>query len=314
MKKLRILIPIGSRSDKPLTEDIIKKLTESDWCEWTTIPLSPANYINSYKIIEKHLSLCNYDLVLCAGDRIEMTGCAAAVYHSNTKIIHLGAGIIDYSFVLFDDMNRHVITLYSDIVFCEDTNSAMNVVKLWNDIGKVDGEIFFNMDYDKILKDHNIYIVGNFYIDTLESLEIDESLVPEEEYDLVLINPTTTKEEVVELVYLNPKKLTIFIQPNQDSEKLLKNFEEIKLNALSTEVFYDNLPRPQFLGLLKRCSRYITNSSNMYYEAEPLGLKPEQIIQVGARNKERTTPKDLPLGGPSRVVELLKEYWEVNVK
>ena len=69
--------------------------------------------------------------------------------------------------------------------------------------------------------------------------------------------------------------------------------------------YYDNLPRPQFLGLLKNCRRFITNSSAAIYEA-PHFLKPEQIIMVGDRNRNR--PKGpFKTGASDRIVEILHE-------
>jgi UDP-N-acetylglucosamine 2-epimerase len=72
--------------------------------------------------------------------------------------------------------------------------------------------------------------------------------------------------------------------------------------------YYDNLPRPQFLGLLKNCQRFITNSSCAIYEA-PHFLKPEQIIMVGDRNKNRPRGP-FQTGASDRIVSILKEYLE----
>ena len=74
-----------------------------------------------------------------------------------------------------------------------------------------------------------------------------------------------------------------------------------------------NVPRPQFLGLLKNCKRFITNSSAAYYEA-PAFLLPEQIIIVGDRNKERSsnfyglTP--LIEGASNRIIDELERWWK----
>jgi UDP-N-acetylglucosamine 2-epimerase len=96
----------------------------------------------------------------------------------------------------------------------------------------------------------NAFVVGNVMLD---NLEIDESLVPTWDYELSLINPG------------NPVIHAIGFE----CDKIL-----------------ETLPRPQFLGLLKNCKKFITNSSCEYYEA-PLFLKPEQIEHAGWRNKQR---------------------------
>jgi len=335
MNKLRVLIPIGCRSDEGLSAPLIRRLRETDWCDCTTIPLSPANYIESYKIIEKHLSLCNYDLVIATGDRIEMEAFAKCAFLHNIPIAHFYAGVIDYSFVLFDDILRHSITLMADIAFCEDRDSAYRVMKLWDSIGKYKGKIKDPNSLDK----NEIYNVG---ISHMDDLELDESLVPRyrycdkceilldckepngigciEPYDLVVYNPPThaselgnktliTKELDLLIKLLKLNKKTFFVDPNPDP------YNHFIMEYIYSKNYHDfefkyKLPRPKFLGFLKNCSRYITNSSNINYEARPLGLKDEQIIQVGLRNKGRSTPKQLELGASQKIVKILKEWWE----
>lgn len=137
-------------------------------------------------------------------------------------------------------------------------------------------------------------------ISHLDDLEIDESLVPEEHYDLVLINPTTTMEEIV---YIE-SDFAIIIESNPDNTELqIVNIEKVKKYKS-----YKTLPRPQYLGLLKNCKRFISNSSDVYYIA-PQWLKPEQIIQVGLRNKNRSTPKKLETGASQKIVDILEKWW-----
>jgi UDP-N-acetylglucosamine 2-epimerase len=72
------------------------------------------------------------------------------------------------------------------------------------------------------------------------------------------------------------------------------------------DIYYPNLPRPQFLGLLKNCHRFVTNSSCAIYEA-PHFLKPEQIVQIGNRNLNRPRGPFEP-GASDRIVAILKDY------
>lgn len=101
-------------------------------------------------------------------------------------------------------------------------------------------------------KEPNSIVVGNVMLD---NLEIDNKLVPNWSYSLYQINPG------------NPMIVGI----NKNKPQTIE---------------FKSLPRPQFLGLLKNCKRFITNSSCEYYEA-PIFLKPEQIIHIGKRNEER---------------------------
>ncbi len=102
-----------------------------------------------------------------------------------------------------------------------------------------------------INKKSNIKIVGSNH---LLDVELDYSKVPEEPYNLVLYNSCTKIKE-------------IFIGPNPDQS-------------------YANLPQEQLLGLIKKCNKFLSNSSAIVYEA-PFLIKKNQIIHLGKRNRGR---------------------------
>lgn len=315
IKKWNILVPIGCRSDKGLSAPVIKRLNEADWCEIHTLKLFAGEYVSTLNQMEDYLiSRDHPDLVLITGDRIEMMACAEACFLNHVKIAHFYAGIITNR-ATFDGIHRHNITLMSDIAFCEDQNSAEKVWSLWGTIGKA-GKLSvdfhnFHTSLIKQLEEYHIHIVG---ISHLDDLEVDESLVPNEPYDLILYNPITKKDDFLkenlydEMLDIDSMldKYTLIIESNPDPNNKL----DYLLNHLTTKFkYHSNLPRSQFLGLLKNCSRFITNSSCAYYEA-PHFLKPEQIIQVGLRNKNRSTPKKLETGASDKIVKILKEYFK----
>jgi hypothetical protein len=136
----------------------------------------------------------------------------------------------------------------------------------------------------------NVHVVG---ISHLDDLEVDESKVPVEPYNLLLFNRESL--QATDWAALVTKGKCIQIGGNPDG--VIPNM---------ADAFYPNLPRPQFLGLLKNCQRFITNSSAAIYEA-PYFLKPEQIIMVGDRNKNRPRGP-FQTGASDRIVEILKEY------
>ena len=324
MKKCNILIPIGCRSDEGLSAPVIRRLKEQDWCNVLTYNLVPAIFGNNYQFIEDLLRRgykkeYKPDLVIITGDRIEMMACAQACFLNHVKIAHFYAGVIDYSFVLFDDIHRHCITLMSDIAFCEDSKSADIVIGLWTTIGKIKKNY---INYHKYLEENNIHIVGCSHLD---DLEIDESLVPKEDcgsckdlidcnntdkgcvvpYDLLLFNEITIGKEIRS--FLQDKHL-IIIGPNPDSSIPLQRL--IIDKRIKDYTYYNTLPRAQFLGLLKRCQRFITNSSSAYYEAPYLMKDPNKIVMIGKRNKNRSTPKKLETGASDKIVQILKEWWQ----
>jgi UDP-N-acetylglucosamine 2-epimerase len=218
------------------------------------------------KMIDKRFYTEDYneaDYILAVGDRVETFDFVLQRYRENKKIIHLCAGETS-KFELHDDMYRHSITLMSCIQLCTN-NEAKDVVKnLCEAVGKK----------------YSIITIGNIMLD---NLEIDESYPIEKPYDLILYNPLTSlpREKVEEeLSYICGIKKTnyIWIAPNGDPNSDLVN------NYINTP----NLPRRVFLGLLKNCNRFITNSSCQYYEAQFL-INPKKIISIGERNKERNS-------------------------
>ena len=298
MDKCKVLVPIGCRSDEGLSKPIIKRLKEDDFFDVRILNINPYNISLSYFSWFETFEDCypdfqhwedhwKPDLAFITGDRIEITAVAYQAFHNNVPIAHYFAGVLTDPMTNLDNLNRHCISLWSEIQFVESFECGLNVIKLFNAIGKK----------------RNVYEVG---ITHLEDLEIDTSLVPKHSYDLVLYNPPTLydfqlqKKDVRELYEIQKsiKNKAIILDPNPDPK------------AIFLPVTYPNLPRPQFLGLLKWCSRFITNSSSAIYEA-PYFLKKEQIVMVGDRNKNRTrfTYEKTDKLASEKIVKILKDWW-----
>lgn len=288
--RFKILVPIGCRSDEGLSAPVIRRLKAADWCEVNVGRLVPQDFPSSYMSMVTWINTVKPDLVLITGDRVEMCAAAAAAFHNKVKIAHLYAGIVNDPVTTFDDVDRHCITLWSDIQMCESNEAMAEVVAMMYSF-----------------KDANAHVVG---ITHLDDLEVDESKVPLWPYDLVLYNFPPLSKENDELVdsaakineALNPGRCElrkiVLIGGNPDGL--------VCFPWLSQDYHYPSIPRPQFLGLLKNCRRFITNSSAAIYEA-PYFLKPEQIVMVGQRNRNRPSVECKP-GGSDRVVEVLRQY------
>lgn len=290
------MVPIGCRSDAGLSAPIIKRLKEADWCECIIEQLRPANFFQSYNAMAILMEHEPFDMVLCVGDRIEMNAAASAAYCNGIKIGHVYAGALgDFEQkATLDDVNRFVISLYADIAFCEDKKASYRVFKLWKVAHKIN-ELTMEMERD--FERFHIYKCGITHFDDLIT---DESKVPPNPYDLVLLNRTINKEIINDINCAHLRN-PIFIKSNPD-----RGF--LPINISNCYKIYDNLPRGQFLGLLKHCSRFITNSSAAYYEA-PFFLKKEQFIQVGARNSAREF-KRRAMGASDKIVKILKDYFK----
>ncbi len=290
MKKCRILFPVGCRSDE-FNRPIFRRLYDNTLFDTIILPLKAANFVESYKITQTYIDVYKPDIIFITGDRIEAMSAACCAFQNNILIAHYGSGITNYPLSTLDDVNRHCITLMTDIALCEDEKSAKNVNDLWVTIKKYNG--------------NNIHITG---ITHLDDIVINESLVPPRDYDLIVYNPPTRNQEIMEQEideihnYISPDREFIWIEPNPDLQWDYYPENFYKFVMLSTK------PRPQYLGLLKNCTRFISNSSDIYYIA-PKWLKPEQIILIGERNKNRSTPAKLKTGASQRIVKILENWW-----
>jgi len=297
---MKILIPVGCRSDRGLSAPVITRLWNNKYTQTKVLGLTPGRYHPSYCMTDMHIvGDTRPDIALIFGDRVEMTAAAAACFNRNIPIAHVYAGVGN-NIATLDDINRHVITAWSDIQFCESGRAARKVKDLLLTIGKDPG---------------NIHIVG---ITHLDDLEISEEVVPDVPYDLVLYNPVTygqdlkqtIRDGLITIFQFNGRH-TVFIMPNPDAgrEHVLEFYDTMRNTAACAAgmySWYPDLPRPEFLGLLKNCRRFITNSSAAIYEA-PHFLEPGQIIQIGDRHRGRDRGP-FETGASDKIVEVLKKW------
>ena len=237
------------------------------------------------KMEEKNILTFNHkkaDFILAVGDRKETFDFVLKMFQKNKRIIHLWAGEISQG--THDEVYRHAITLMSKIQLCTNHQAKERVVKLCKSIEKKP----------------KTYVIGNIMLD---NLRVSERKVPKESYDLILYNPPTSlskKEILKELKYIK-KLLTkkyVWIEPNGDPGSEL----------IEPYVTNKNMSRPDFLGLMKNCNKFITNSSCMYYEA-PFLLKEKQIIAIGKRNIDRESKNaDMTIKDASdNVIKIMEE-------
>jgi len=234
------------------------------------------------------------NIVFITGDRPEMVVAAMVAFHMNIPIAHYYAGILNPEFMTHDTIDRHCITLWSDIQFVESEVCKVNVEML----------------LASIKKEVNCKVVG---ISHLENMQLDESLVPEYSYNLILYNIPSKNKEQIEYVIDFVKQFNIapiiWIGSNPDGDNIaMKKAAKQMLNVK----WYDEVPRNQYLGLLKNCHQFVSNSSDIHYIA-PHFLKQKQIISIGNRNKRRTSGLYNNLDGKASVkIRKYLEYWRSN--
>lgn len=228
------------------------------------------------------------DYILAVGDRIETYDFVLQRFRENKPIIHLWAGEISQG--THDEVCRHSLTMMSMLQLCTNRKAQWRVKRL---LKSVDMK-------------QNVFVIGNLMFD---NFEMDESMVPDEPYDVILYNPPTLldrpdiQSEVTEIVNMlygcssKPAHKYFWIEPNGDAGS----------DIVARYMTHGSFPRPQFLGLVKNCRRFITNSSSMFYESQFLCMK-GMVVPIGVRNRERESKyarMDIP-GATEKVIALLK--------
>lgn len=277
MTPFTILTPWGCRSDRTLLDPVLKRLRMKPKIEYYPYSLPAGNFGESFALINRVLQADLWDLVLCNADRIEMCGAAAAAFANHVPIAQMYAGIKNNIGTL-DDINRHVITLWSDLQFCESACAAERVFGLKSAVGLPSNA-------------HNVGITH------FDDVVLKPCEIPDIPFILVLYNtPATTlnkreqQERILEEIGVIKQHtdghnvMAIAPAPDPGYEIINGWLEDMSVNHGWHVV--PNLAKENFLYALSRCTRYVSNSSTVVYEA-PEYLPDQMIVQVGSRNAGR---------------------------
>lgn len=220
------------------------------------------------------------DLLLVLGDREEAMTTALAGAYINIPVAHIAGG--DRVIGNVDDQIRHAVTKLAHIHFVTNRESKERILKL--------GE-----------QEFRVFDVGNPGLDrllgapTLAASELTQSLKfsIEDGKPLVLViqhvistevsqayaQMRTTLEAIQEL-----ELTTVLIYPNSDagSQQVIQAICEYE--ALPFLHVAANIPRVEFVNLLRRASCLLGNSSAGILEAPLLKLP---VVNVGNRQKGR---------------------------
>jgi UDP-N-acetylglucosamine 2-epimerase len=271
LTRRKIALATANRAERGLLEPVIKRLQERKDVRFDLweLPFSSAMARTGTRP----------DVVLVPADRQEMVPLAESLYYGwQVPIFHMWAGL--GSTGTWDDLNRRILSSFAYLMFCEDKACRRRLI----DSGE---------------EPWRCIVTGTTHFD---DLVVDDELVPGEPYDLVLLkpNPVDRQDEndtvTKTLGLLNHSRKLVWIGPAD-------SFEELVIPPFATH--YPNLPRPQFLGLLQHCERYISNSSSTAYEAPFFSKK---VVNPGKRNKGRKTGAALKPGASDKIVDLLVNY------
>ena len=219
------------------------------------------------------------DVNLVLGDRDEMLASTIAACHMNIPNAHIHGG--DKTLGGIDEYNRHAITKMSNIHFAATKLSKQRIIKM--------GE---NHKF--------VFLTGSPSIDELVGGKITSKIELEKKYKikldgeqiLFLQHSVTTQSKSSKKQIINSlnaivklKKTTIIISPNSDAGNY-EIFEKIKLFSQKYDFIklFSNMPRNDYLGMLKNCGVLVGNSSSGIIEGSFLNTP---VVNIGIRQKFR---------------------------
>jgi len=222
------------------------------------------------------------DFNVVIGDRDEMLSSAIAASHMNIPNVHIHGG--DRSGGI-DEYNRHAITKLSNIHFAPTKMSRNRILKM----GENPKSVFLTgaLANDGVLENR---ITSKTNFKKKYNIHLTKHTI------VVLQHPVTTQKDLgvndaVTLLQaiVQTKKPTIAIAPNTDAGGK-EIFKHLKLfsNKHNFIHLFPNLPRQDYLALLKYCGVLIGNSSSAFVEAPFFNIS---VINIGIRQKGRESNK-----------------------
>ena len=288
-----ILICSGHRSEAGLLQPVMDRILKHPKLQLLILHVNPENSFGTiYKKTDEAIKKVKPNIVVVPTDRREMVPVALAAFYQNIPIAHFLGGAKGVG--THDDIIRHVISMLAHIIFCEDEKAANRLKKMG-------------------IEDWRIIISGLTAFDDIDPNKLDNSLVPNEPYDLVLYHPHSMFPEKIEnelltidTIISNSNRLTVWIEPNKEMgyENRIISFLDRYFGVQRVMVLKSSIPRLQYLALLKNCKRVIGNSSSLIFEAPFFNIP---VIQIGIRNSEREKPEKIEIGGSDKIVKVLSE-------
>ena len=239
----------------------------------------------------------NPDWIVIAGDRGETLIASIVAAYTDTPIAHIQAGEVSGN---IDGAARHAIGKFAHLHFASNEDAQKRLIKL--------GEEKFR-----------IKLVGAPQLDDLNKLKYNNLITFKTKYNinlnngylLVIYHPPQEQIESIKIdlnsifKFLNKIKLKkIWISPNNDAGSSIIKSEFLRKRK-SDDYLFDNLPRNEYLILLKNTRCIIGNSSSGILES-PTFKTP--CINIGKRQFGRLRAKNIIDVNIPKVSNLLNAY------
>jgi len=228
---------------------------------------------------------CKPDWLILAGDRGETLVATIVAAYTNIPIAHIQAGELSGN---IDGQARHAIGKFAHLHFASNFDAYKRLIKLGEEKFRVKlvgapqlDDLKTNKkfdNFDKIKEKYNL------------------DLIKKKNFFLVVYHPVTeefkkTKINVRKLCYSLDtfKEPKIWILPNNDAGSSIIKNEIMNFKTTKSYVF-DNLPRYEYLSLLKNCKTLVGNSSSGILESSSFKIP---TVNIGRRQNKRFRPKNV---------------------
>ncbi len=218
------------------------------------------------------------DIILVLGDRVEPLAATIAGVYMNIPVAHIHGG--DRSKAGIDEFTRHAVTKLAHIHFPATKKSAERIIKMGEESWRV--HTVGSPALDDIL---NESIIPPHALAVRFKINLSKPVI------LVLQHPVTTQvdeatkqmRETLDAI-VEVGCTTIIIYPNADAGgrgmiELIKEYENY--HFITT---FKNLPRKEYIGLLRVSSVLVGNSSSGIIDAPSFGLP---VVNIGIRQDGR---------------------------
>lgn len=256
------------------------------------IPMYPQEEISSPEALGNAISLAiqgftnafhddKPDLLLVPGDRFEVFSAVIAAASLDIPIAHIQGGDSSESSQV-DEWIRHSISKFAHLHFPACKSSAERLKKMGEEEWRIHnvGGVSLDQIYEmQLLEKEVIFKKLGLNIDETTVLCVYHPYIPEAE------KAGEQMEEILTTIrQMNLQAIIIY--PNNDlgSDKIIRVIES-NSNIKNFKIFR-NIPRFDYLSLLKNIDLFIGNSSSGIVEAPTFNLP---FLNIGSRNRGRET-------------------------
>ena len=240
-----------------------------------------------------------FDLVLCLGDRFEMSAAVQAGIPFNVKFAHIHGG--ETTLGAIDNIYRHQISLASILHFTA-------------------SEIFSDRIVELIGNTKNVFTVGSLSLNEIEKFQpinktefYEKFNIPNQDYALITFHPETVNTEMNQyfaiemrkaLSHLASELFLVITMPNADTMGSIfrKEIAQLKEVYSGNVLCIESFGKENYFSAMFYAKLLIGNTSSGIIEAASFC---KYVVNIGDRQKGRMQSGNI-LNTPFRQQEIIK--------